>query len=402
MTTHPSGQLSSDISMETLQQELENIRRSMTTARAAGNPTLDTSDNPFHRRPKSTAAKVQYFSNSPGENFLSWRSQFQVIATLNEWTNAEAKSMAFAYMKGHALDTVLDISIKEEDETLTDLLEKYQSRFLPSSRSQMLRAQFHCIMQLPNESIQRLHARMRVLYNLAYPDVKDRSDVFLTERFVAALNNREVQNHVRRRKPTSFDAALEIANEETSFVLMDLATHAPGGLQQPLPGDSSYIATLRGAVNKSRTPNRNFPSNTPTGDAKKQCFYCEADGHFRNRCPLRLRDLLTARRSRPAPGRNGTKSNTTFTTKKVAGYSPAARRQARSSAEARQTLPFVTDGYGKGQVAAISEEGEEDQDVLGDVDWATLDEPTVAALYNEFVEEPLPEEEEEEDFPEGQ
>ena len=65
--------------------------------------------------------------------------------------------------------------------------------------------------------------------------------IFLIERFITALNNHEVQNHVRRRKPTTYAVALAAANEETSFILMDLATHAPGGLQAPTLGDTSFI-----------------------------------------------------------------------------------------------------------------------------------------------------------------
>ena len=176
--------------METLVAEIQSLRSTIAHLQSRTNDTsrivqrlsaLDDTNTAQQRRPKVTAAKVQYFSNNPRENFLSWRVQFQVIANLNEWTNAEAKSITFAYMRGHALDTVLDINIKAENQTLSDLLGSYQLRFLPCSRSQMLRAQFNCFVQLPNESIQRLHARMRVLCNLAYPDAKDHSDVFLTE-----------------------------------------------------------------------------------------------------------------------------------------------------------------------------------------------------------------------------
>ena len=392
--------------METLKSEIQALKNTLASlqdpdqlSNRLGNLSLDETGAPTHRQPKTTAAKVQYFSNSPGENFLSWRAQFQVIATLNRWTNSEAKSMAFAYMRGHALDTVLDISITEEHQTLADVLEKYQLRFLHSSRSQMLRAQFHCVVQLPNESIQRLHARMRVLYNLAYPDVHDRSDIFLTERFVAALNNREVQNYVRRRKPSSFEEALEIANEETSFVLMDLATHAPGGLQQPLPGDSTFVASLRPQQAGTKTPARNAPSAFRSSEPKK-CYYCEEAGHLRECCPYRLKDLLRQRQTRT--GRYPVRTNSTTTpSKRVAGYSPAARRQVRFSAEARQTPPFVTDGYGKGQVATL-EEPSGAQDVLEEVDLATLDEQTIAVLYEGLDDDLPPDHEDGEDFLQGQ
>ena len=55
-----------------------------------------------------------------------------------------------------------------------------------------------------------------------------------------------MQNYVRRRKLPTYAKALHIANEETSFVFMDLATHAPDGPQALVPGDTSFIAALKG------------------------------------------------------------------------------------------------------------------------------------------------------------
>ena len=77
---------------------------------------------------------------------------------------------------------------------------------------------------------------MRVLYHLAYPDASKRNDIFLIERFIAALNNREVQNHVRWWKPLTYAEALAAANEETSFVMLDLATHHAGRSPGPHSG----------------------------------------------------------------------------------------------------------------------------------------------------------------------
>ena len=151
-------------------------------------------------------------------------------------------------------------------ESIADLLNKYQDCFLPQSWSQILRAQFAYIVQPPNESVQKVHTRMRVLYHLAYPDQKDRSKVFLIEKFIAVLNNQEVQNHVRCRNPETYAKALNIVNEETSFILIDLATHAPGGLQAPMLGDSSLVAFLRGC--RPQAPTRN-------PGPKKKWYYCD-------------------------------------------------------------------------------------------------------------------------------
>ena len=200
---------------------------------------------PFQGAPRPHNTKVQYFSNLSGENFLAWRSQFQVIADYHRWSDEEAKQLMYAYMKGTALESIMDIPITGL-ETATETLDQYQRRFLPESDSQLLRAQFACVVQLHNESVQKQHARMRVLYHLAYPDTPTRIDIFLIERFIAALNNCKVQNHVRRRKPLTYAVALAAANKETSFVLMDLATHSLGRVQAPTLGRHQLHCCLEG------------------------------------------------------------------------------------------------------------------------------------------------------------
>ena len=252
---------------------------------------------PFQGDPRPHNMKVQYFSNLPGENFLAWRSQFKVIADYHRWSDEEAKQLMYAYMKGTALESVMDIPLTGP-ETAKETLDEYQRRFLSESDSQLMRAQFACVVQLPNESVQKLHARMRVLYHLAYPDASTRNDIFLIERFIAALNNCEVQNHVRRSKLLTYADALAAANEETSFILMDLATQAP------VPGDTSFIAALR-----ARRPNTNASG---TGISEKhRCFYCDGEGHIRDRCPLRHQQ--TSKPGIPAANQDGQPSGTTTT-----------------------------------------------------------------------------------------
>ena len=168
-----------------------------------------------------------------------------MIADYHRLSDEVAKQLAYAFMKGTALESVMDIRLTGP-KTIGQALDEYQNRFLPESDSQLLRAQFAFVVQLPNESVQKLHTRMGVLHHLAYPDANTRNEFYLIEKFISALNNREVQNYIRRRKPPTYAKALHIANEETSFILMNFATHAPGGLQAPMPGDTNFIAALKG------------------------------------------------------------------------------------------------------------------------------------------------------------
>ena len=74
-------------------------------------------------------------------------------------------------------------------------------------------------------------------------------------------------------------------------------------------------------------------------------------------------------------------------------------------AEASQTFPIVNESYGQGRVTAIEEDSTtvdnpEDQDLLAGVDLTTLDEATVAALYEELQQPDL--DDDDSDFPEGQ
>ena len=198
-----SDELSSDVTMATLAGGIQAIQVELSAMRTRENKmraeivapqnqdgmqnlSLDErgwerSYRPFQGAPRPHNTKVQYFSNLPGENFLAWRSQFQVIADYHRWSDDEAKQLMYAYMKGTALESIMDIPITGP-ESAKDTLDEYQKRFLPESDSQLLRAQFACVVHFPNQSVQKLHARMRVLYHLAYPDASTRNDIFLISR----------------------------------------------------------------------------------------------------------------------------------------------------------------------------------------------------------------------------
>ena len=367
--------------MESLMSEIQTLKSELTalqTQEGFHNLSLDDRgrERSYHSHSSSSRphnAKIMHFANLLGENFLAWRSQFQVIADYHWWSDEEAKQLAYAYMKGTALESIMDIRLRGP-ETIGQVLDEYQNRFLPQSDSQLLRAQFAWVVQLLNDSVQKLHACMRVLYHLAYPDPNTRNEVYLIEKFISALNNCEVQNYVIRRKPPTYAKALHIANEETSFILMDLTTHAAGGLQAPMPGDSSFIAALKARHTKLGR------SSTPW----RKCYYCDKEGHFKERCPTRLKDFLkqradrgNCRSARPPTPTGNRNTRTAF---------PAARKKQVKFAEANQTLPVVAEGYGGRRVAAIADDAEpldvpNGQDILANVDLANLDEATVAALY---------------------
>ena len=181
MATNTTGNLSSDVTMESLMSKIRNLKSELTALQAQEgfhNLSLDDKgrERSHHPHPSSSRphnAKIQHFANLPGKNFLAWRSQFQVIADYHRWPDEEAKQLVYAYMKGTALESIMNIRLTGP-ETIGQVLDEYQNRFLPESDLQLLRAQFAYVVQLPNESVQKLHTRMRVLYHLTYPDANTR------------------------------------------------------------------------------------------------------------------------------------------------------------------------------------------------------------------------------------
>ncbi len=116
--------VSTDVTMESLANGMQTLSTGMQSIRAEltalqnregiQNLSLDERGRerpyrPFQGAPGPHNTKVQYFSNLPGENFLAWRSQFQVIANYHRWSDKEAKQLMYVYMKGTALDSVMDI-----------------------------------------------------------------------------------------------------------------------------------------------------------------------------------------------------------------------------------------------------------------------------------------------------
>ena len=164
-TNNNTNNLPTDVTMASLLAEIQTLKSELSTLQASEifhNLSLDESGRERHHpasgqssRPHNT--KMQYFANLPGENYLAWKSQFQVMASYHRWSDDQGKQLVYAYMKGTALESVMDISLTGP-ETIGQVLDAYQYRFLSECDSQLLRAQFARLVQMPNESVQKLHA----------------------------------------------------------------------------------------------------------------------------------------------------------------------------------------------------------------------------------------------------
>ena len=104
-TTEGLAALPTDVTMASVTQQMEALQATFDLLMSQqGTPLTDANRLPEISRPNGTERlrshmmKPKNFANLPGENFLAWRAQFQVIATYNRWSQDEAKAMAFAHM----------------------------------------------------------------------------------------------------------------------------------------------------------------------------------------------------------------------------------------------------------------------------------------------------------------
>ena len=108
MATANPNNLSNDVTMESVLSEIRTLKADLTALQAERSYDLSLDARSRERTRASTSSrphnvKIIHFSNLPGENFLAWRSQFQVIADYHRWTDEEVKQLAYYYMNGTAL-----------------------------------------------------------------------------------------------------------------------------------------------------------------------------------------------------------------------------------------------------------------------------------------------------------
>ena len=127
---------------------------------------------------------------------------------------------------------------------------------------------------------------------------------------------------------------------------MDIATHAPGGLQAPIPGDNSFIAALRAKC----------PDTGRHPSAQRKCYYCDEEGHIKERCPLRLKDFLQQRSDQQNCKTTQPQASTAGRANRTA--SPGRKKHVKF-AEIQQMLPIVAESYGRKCVASLKDDGDQ-------------------------------------------
>jgi hypothetical protein len=100
--------------------------------------------------------------------------------------------------------------------TWQDLIARYQEKFMPATAGMYSCAEYNIAKQISSEDVGGWHARLRYLYNRAYPGKEVDNNLPLIEKFVTQLINKEVGKFVFERDPATFAGALALAQTKTA------------------------------------------------------------------------------------------------------------------------------------------------------------------------------------------
>jgi hypothetical protein len=87
---------------------------------------------------------------------------------------------------------------------------------MPAAAGVYSRAEYNIAKQISSEDVRGWHARLRDLYNRAYPGEEVDNNLPLIKRFVTQLINKEVSKFVFEKDPATFAGALALAQTKTA------------------------------------------------------------------------------------------------------------------------------------------------------------------------------------------
>jgi hypothetical protein len=228
--------------------------------------------------------KTSKFSSAKGTEWRIWRRNFEQTLQINAWLNERCQREAAAAMESTAAEFPSDIPSFVAGRNIQDMLNLYETRFLPAVAGQMAAAQFQTAAQMDGEQIAVWHARLRTIFERAFPRENIQNSRLLINKFVLKLADSNIRQWTHWANPATYNAAMTAASNE-----------APS---------QSILAQEAGSGGKGNVAINTF------GGRGGSCFGCGSYDHQVAACPLtrpdQHRDSNKPRgRGRPQGGRGG-------------------------------------------------------------------------------------------------
>jgi hypothetical protein len=135
-----------------------------------------------------------------------WRRNFEQTIQINGWANERQQREAAAAMEGNAAEFTSDIPPPYvAGRAINDMLNLYESRFLPAAAGQVAAAQFQTAAQMDGEQIAIWHASPRSILERAFPGEDIQGSRLLINKFVLKLADSNIRQWTNHANPALTD-----------------------------------------------------------------------------------------------------------------------------------------------------------------------------------------------------
>ena len=223
------------------------------------------------------ATKLNRLTDATASAWLDHRRHFQKIVLLHGWDDQRQRRELAASLQEAAGKAVQGIDPEAAGQTIANLLNLYNARFMPQAAGATARSNYQAARQLPAESVREWHTRIRELFALAYPNDDIDNAPHSLDLFIAGLHNSNVRFFVQSTNIPDFTQALPIA-ERAETAHRDVTRSARG-----VSSITSPFSQL--SLNAVSAPSTQMAA---VGN-KPACFFCK--DAFRVSLPTKQRSL---------------------------------------------------------------------------------------------------------------
>jgi hypothetical protein len=242
---------------------------------------------------------------------MSWKTHYLEVCEINAWPNIrqvrEARAAMAEKATRHTADVVpvyvADLAANPPVQVTTwqDFIARYQEKFIPPAAGVYSRAEYNITKQISSEDVGGWHARLRDLYNRAYPGKEVDHNLPLIEKFVTKLINKEVVKFVFERDLPTFAAALALAQTKTatnvtfksaSCVNIHAFTNPSAAMAD---NGVNYSGRGRGGGRGIQGRSGNGHLERREGETGK-CWICDSSSYQKSACPVWDKALTLARK----------------------------------------------------------------------------------------------------------